>query len=290
MTTTGLRGNHEFGCISEDEPFVRACADYFEGLWDAAGEDLTASQLDEWDAEVNAYLDGGGRPSWRTDLPDHGARAREVEDDRSGAPLAAPGWPAESGQAFVKFFGEGLNRVPWSFDVLEEVRRSGCHWACTYPASRRPRAVREGDALFVGRLVEDPNDTLIFGRAIGRKHRPGHDEATPAEIEARRWKAKWSNYIRVHHAEFVAGPMQNGIRLSELMHVLGSEAFASTQYNARVGNGRNVNPRKAFMRQPSVRLSAGGAAWLTEHLERAFDAHGRIPNTDLEALDWPAPD
>ena len=43
------------------------------------------------------------------------------------------------------------------------------------------------------------------GRAVGMKHQPGRDDATFADIECRPWKEKWPRYIRVHHAEFVAG-------------------------------------------------------------------------------------
>jgi hypothetical protein len=45
-------------------------------------------------------------------------------------------------QSFVKFFGE--DRAGRSLAIVDEVRSSGCHWACTYPKrkrSRRPRSV-----------------------------------------------------------------------------------------------------------------------------------------------------
>jgi hypothetical protein len=67
----------------------------------------------------------------------------------------------------VKFFGRGDNRADRSMQILEEVRRSGSHWACTYPKGKRPRMVRDGATMFMGRLVKDPNDILIFGRARG---------------------------------------------------------------------------------------------------------------------------
>lgn len=289
LTERGLGSNHEFGCVSEHPQFVASCGAYFERLWQAGGEDVTLAQLDDWATELEQFLDAGGRPAARALLADYGVVRPALDKSPPGFRSAPAGWPAESGQAFVKFFGEGSNRVDWSFEVLEEVGRSGCHWACTYPASKRPRAVRDGDTIFVGRLVKEPNDTLIFGRAIGREHRPGHDEASPGEIEARWWKAQWPNYVRVHHAEFVAGAMRNGVSLAELMDALGSDSFTSTQHNARTRNGRNTNPRKAFMQQPAVRLSDDAAGWLTNRLELAFDLHGRIPDDDLNVLDWPMP-
>lgn len=288
LTSRGMAGNHEFGCVSEDPAFVGACSKYFDELWRSSGDDLVAAQLDDWQAQVETFLNAGGRPRGQLDLPDYGAQIQAGLAAPEGDVAEPPeGWPAESGQAFVKFFGEGANRVRWSFPVLEEVGRSGCHWACTYPAKKRPRAVEEGDTLFVGRLVEDPPDTLIFGRTIGRAHVPGRDQATEAEIKKRPWKRKWPNYIRVHHAEFVAGELRNGVSLNALMEALGSDAFTSTQHNARTENGGNVNPRKAYMQQAAVRLTDEAATWLTRRLQTAFARHGRIPADDLNVLDWP---
>jgi hypothetical protein len=270
LTSRGLKRNHEFGCVSEDGSFIEACRAYFDRLWKAAaGSDLSAAQLDEWDAQVTAFLASGGRPELEAGLPDHGA----VVDADPLMPTVTRGWPAESGRAFVKFFGRSDDRLPWTFDAFEEVRRAGCHWACTYPEGKRPRQVADGDTLFTARLVKDPNDTLIFGRAIGMAHVEGRDDATTAEIDARPWKAQWPHYIRVHHGEFVAGPLAHGVRLSELMDALGADAFASTQENERRGAG-NLNPRASVRQQAAVRLASGGTAWVTERLEYAFDIHG----------------
>jgi PLD-like domain len=283
LTSRGLKQNLEFGCVSDDVVFIEACREYFDRLWkSAAGTDLTFAELDEWADQVSAFLASGGRPEREIELPDHGA----IVDSDPLPRIVTPGWPAESRQTFVKFFGEGDSRVPWAFDVSEEVRRGGCHWAYTYPKGRRPRLVADGDTLFAARLVNEPNDTLVFGRAIGLAHIAGVDDATEAEIADRPWKARWPHYIRVHHAEFVAGPLANGVPLSQLMDSLGADAFVTTQLNKRRGTG-NLNPRRAIRQQPAVRLSSEGASWLTERLERAFDFHGHIPRDELAKLDWP---
>ena len=46
---------------------------------------------------------------------------------------------------------------------FEEVERSGCHRACPYPTGKRPRSLRDGARIYMGRLVEEPRDVLIFG-------------------------------------------------------------------------------------------------------------------------------
>ena len=140
--------------------------------------------------------------------------------------------------------------------------------------------------MFLGRFVEGPNDTRIFGRAIGLEHQDERDVASVHDIEERSFKERWSYYIRVHHAEFVSGEMANGVSLNELMTSLGSDAFASTQRHAMEGAG-NTNPRHSYQQHAAVELSREGQAWLNVRLEQAFEEHGRMSRATLQGLDWP---
>lgn len=119
LTRRGLAGNHEFGCISEEAAFVDACTAYFEALWDAAGTDVTSRQLEDWEHLIGEHLDGGARPWAAAALPDFGATVNLTETALPD--LAPPGWPAESGQAFVKFFGERSNRAAHDVPTFGEV-------------------------------------------------------------------------------------------------------------------------------------------------------------------------
>lgn len=291
LTGGGLRRNHEFGCVSEEEAFVSACRAYFDELWVSAGDNLTTEMLDKWEIVLQAFKDTGGRLYAASRLPDFGT----VDDQ--GLPQSqagfttesqhtqSDGWYTESTNSFVKFFGRGNDRESGTRDVLEEIDTSGSHWSCTY--RRRPWQVVDGDTMFITRLTKQDgvNGALIYGRAIGQKHKPGRDEATPAEIDRRAWRAEYGKYVRVHHAEFVAGTLGNGVQLNELMDELGADAFATTQANLVTGG--NTNPRNAYLQQPAVRLSADGATWVTQRLEAAMTQHGRVPETDLRQLDWP---
>jgi hypothetical protein len=90
----------------------------------------------------------------------------------------------------------------------------------------------------------------------------------------------------VHDAEFLAGTLRNGVRLSALMDELGPDSFAITRQNAIRGSG-NINPRMSLRQQPAVRLSSEGLAWMHEHFEEALRRHGRLPAESLIRLDWP---
>jgi hypothetical protein len=280
LTEQGFLRNHEFGFHAQDETIVANCQSYFEKLWKKAGPDLVLAKLDQWDRKViNAWASGAGT---RT-TPSLGDEGKDV--GFPAEPVVASTQAASAEQGFVKFFGEGKNRELPSRLVLDEVKSSGAHWACTYPTTKRPRQVRDGAIMFMARLVK-PNDILIFGRGIGLQYREGHDDATLADIKLRNWKAKWSRYIRVHDAKFVNGDLANGVSLNELMDELGSDAFASTQRHALEGKG-NTNPRTAFSQQAQVELTSEAISWLEGRLQRCFDRDGKISPDELAMLDWP---
>ena len=283
LTKSALDRNHEFGLVAEDGLIVATCRAYFDDLWRRGGDDLVRDQVDAWEEAVTRHRALGGRPSEQTGLGDFGADAGVVDP----LPVRLPAAVVDAPQAFVKFLGKSDNRVPLSCPTIEEIERAGCHWAVAYPASRRPSGVQEDATIFIARLTRDPNDIRIFGRAVGMKHQRGRDDATPADIARRPWKERWPRYIRVHHAEFVAGTMANGVSLNELMDTLEADSFAPTQRNAARGQGKNTNPRRAFMQHAAVALSPAGLSWLGDRLQAAFDAHGKVPQDALDRFDWP---
>lgn len=283
LTKSALDRNHEFGMVADEAPVLATCRAYFDGLWQRAGKDLDRAQVDAWDETVTHHRALGGRPSKQPTLGDFGADAGVINSPFARVPMVV----TEAPQAFVKFLGDGDNRVPLSYATIEEIERAGCHWAVAYPASKRPSGVKNDAIIFIARLTKDPNDIRIFGRAVGMKHRPVRDDATDADIKRRNWKVKWPRYIRVHHAEFVGGPISNGVSLNALMDALGHNSFLSTQRNAARGKG-NIDPRRAYRQQAAVELSRDGLLWLGEQLQLAFDEHGRVPQSTLDGLDWPA--
>lgn len=279
MTKGGLRKNHELGVIAEGGALPRRCVTYFDGLWEKSAPDLAISRLDEWEERIEAQLIPGA-PSIGSSLGDEGA------DVGANTEPQLPPLFDEPRQGFVKFFGKSDNRAPRDYSVLEELERGGCHWACTYPRNKRPISVPDDAVMFMSRLVHSPNDTLIFGRAIGRRYEEGRDDASASDLAKRPWKKDWPHYIRVHDGEFLAGTMENGVSLAELMDELGPLAFGSTTENLEASRG-NTNPRKAIRQAPAARLAPAGIEWLSERLEIAFQKHGRLQPAQLASLDWP---
>lgn len=282
LTLAALDRNHEFGIVAEDAGIVSSCQQYFDDLWAKACTNLTAKKLATWEATVTAYLVGGACPTNTTTLPDVGANTGLTAD-----PADIPELIGYAKHAFVKFFGTSTNRADHSTDVFEEVQRAGSHRACTYPKGKRPRNVQDGDVMFIGRMVMDPNNIMIYGRAIGKRYEEGRDDATAEDIALRSWKVDWPHYVRIHNAEFVAGTLANGISLNDLMDALKSDAFMSTQRNTLKGAG-NTDPRRAIMRKAAVQLTLEASVWLNERLQEAFRLHGKLAPAQMGQLDWPS--
>ena len=282
LTEAALSRNHELGIVTTDGTIIEKCLEYFDNLWCEAGEDLVLDTVEDWERTVIDYLLKGGRPHGRGGLADCGVNTGIIETSPAQLPIVE----STSSQAIVKFLGSAKERCQPSDLTIEEIKRSGCHWAVGYPLNRRPRSVQDDAIIFMGRLTRNPYDIRIFGRAIGMAYREGRDEATEAEKKERPWKERWPRYIRVHHAEFVDGPMENGVSLNELMETLGADSFATTQENKKDGKG-NTSPRSAYRSQPHVRLSAKGLSTLSQWLQEALEVHGKVSQESLDKLDWP---
>ena len=283
LTDRALTKNQEFGFVAGHPAIISRCNQNFDDLWAKAKHDLTAARLSDWELRITNYRAAGGPPRPAGRLGDEG-----VDVGVRAEPAALPALVEGAVQAFVKFFGEGHDRADRSMSVASAIERSGCHWACTYPRGKRPRSVKESALMFMGRLVHQPNDILIYGRAVAMQHQPGRDDASAEDLQRRPWKERWPHYIRVHHAEFIAGSLADGIPLGGLMNALGSDSFASVQRNAAAGNG-NTDPRMAIRQQAAVELTPKAMLWLNRRLEAAFRQHGKLAPSDLAQLDWPKP-
>ena len=183
-------------------------------------------------------------------------------------------------QSFVKLFGSSSDIAPRFKTTLAAVHRAGNHAVCAFPAGRRPRQVQDGAIIFMGRLVDDPRDYMIYGRAIAKRHEEGTDDATERDIRIRDWRQEFPHYIRVNRAEFMGGTLAQGVSLNELMDVLSVEAFEATMRNWVAGRG-NTDPRRSIGPQPAVLLTARAAEWIDKSLEERYELYGRLSSADL---------
>ena len=145
--------------------------------------------------------------------------------------------------------------------------------------------MRDGDVMFMGHLVNRPNDIKVYGRAVARAYEEGRDDASAEDIARRPWLERWPHFIRVQGMEFVDGTLGDGVSLGELMDELGAYAFGPTAENADRGIG-NVDPRQSIRQAAAIRLSEAGTSWLSEELELAFGRFGKVRAEEAAGLDW----
>lgn len=280
LTNAGLMSNQEFGVLTEDKTAIRNCHKYFERLWNQAQPDLEAKSLYSWEIELKESLVKHGNIFEMGFMNDYGSKV----GFELGTETHVPPIFSEQHKSFVKFLGSSNNRVSLETPIIEELKRSECHRVLAYPRKRRPRIVSKGSIMFIARLVNDPVDICIFGRAIAQKYEEGRDDATEEDIKRRDWRERWSRYIRVHNAEFVAGTMNDGISLNQLMAKLEFDAFHSTQQNKAKGKG-NTDPRKAYSQQAGVRLTQEGFEWVNTKLQQAINKNGKVPHYELNRIE-----
>lgn len=271
-----FRGNHELGIKTEASDAIQSCRKYFDRLWqDGASTDL--DQLANWDLAIQQKRSNTTNAGSSDKLPDHGSNSMFTQDYDSSKAFIG-----NTERAFVKFLGSSSTRCPLAQTVLDELGSSGCHWALGYPSTKRPMAVEEGSTIFISRLTTD--GIRIFGRSIGHKFDADRDQATPADIAVHDWKKTWGNYIRVTQPQFLDGTMKEGVELNVLMDRFDHESFMSTLRNSLHANGRNMDPRKAFMKQPAVELTPIASAWLNDEFNKRLQMHGEISAREYEHL------
>ncbi len=234
--------NQEFGVLTEDKTAFGTCHNYFEGLWDQAQSDLKVKCIDAWETELKDYLVKHGNIFDMGSLNDYGSKVGFEPDTETLIPPIF----SEQQKSFVKFVGSSDNRVSHETPIIKELENSECHKVLAYPRNRRPINVSKGSIMFIARLEKDPVDILIFGRAIAKEYEEGRDDASEEDINRRSRRERWSHYIRVRNAEFVAGTMDEGISLYEMMNELGSDAFEPTKKISLKGKEIQIHIKQTY--------------------------------------------
>lgn len=269
LTWSALTRNSEYGVELTDEDNVQSCILYFDSLWKKSGSNLTLKMIRSWRDELELAGAKQDNAAARL-LPDHGVDIGLVlsTEEVNARFLSAT-------KHYIKFFATSGDREPRSTTIIDFLRGSGAHNACTYPKNRRPRRIKTGSTMYIAALVDDPRDIMIVGRAMAKAYEDGKDDATREDLRQRSWKGKWPHYIRVNDAEFVDGTLSNGVSLNNLMDSWKSDLFELTKRNVIAGSG-NTDPRRAYLQRPDVELSIKGASWVRQSLETAFASNGKL--------------
>ena len=264
LTSSAFFNNYEFGVKVTDNAHVQGCLDYFNWLKIRGGRYLDNPTIRTWREEI-----GGSRPLLKeTVLPDYGANLTTYDIEK---------------RYFIKFLGKSDNRAALDLHSREEIESAHCHYALCYPTNRgRPRRYRDGDIVYIARMLDGTNYSL-FGRAECLRHVDERDNASEEEIEILDWKERWPIYIRVKNAEFIDASMGNCPKMSDLIGSLEAESFESTSKRLAAGE-IDIKPWNSLRQQADVQLSLTAAMWLERQFDQCMDQYGRVDKAFIESL------
>jgi hypothetical protein len=265
LTTGGLYHNFECGVIINDSSLLSQLTYEFLNYKNMCKTELTLEEIEKWES-ILAQNEVTNLKS--TSFPDFGSDDQNIKVSKA---------------YFVKFFGTSDNRVLPTFTVKEEVNRALCHYACGFSENKKPRSIKEGDIIFMARLIKEPYDYAIFGRAEAIRYDEKRDRATNNEISQRKWKKDWPIYLRVKNAKFINGQMQDCVLLYDLIKNFDYESFPTTLKRFDDGE-REINPYLSLSQQPYVRLTLKSAEWLEKRFVDKINEFGLIPETFISKL------
>ena len=226
LTRGGLKNNKECGVYITKKEQILQLIEYFDELKSTNPSPLTIQDCEQWDSEIEAQKKKGKfkKPVIKG-LKDYGFSTDSFNPNVN---------------YFIKFLGSSETRVDLNFNTKHEIANAGCYYMLGFPDSGRPRKIKDDDVIFMARITKNPNDHLIFGRAIAREFDDEKDMATMEELKVREWMSKWPALLKVHDSSFINGKLGDCISLNKLTEEYGVNSYASTKHNSKRGKGNTI--------------------------------------------------
>lgn len=269
FTNGGFFNNKEFGLLSDESKTINESHFYFNCLWGIDGNLLNKNQILEWKNIIT-----NAKPLIKSDkeLPDYGVSyQKSIIKDR---------------RYFIKFFGKNDNRLTLNHKITDELKGGCSHFALSFSRAKndaRPRRYKNGDIVFMARMTREPNDYVIFGRAIAYTHDNIRDIASKEDIKHIPWLKEWPILVRVKNPVFIDSIYGNCPKLFKLIEELDYDSFASTKI--KYDNGiKNIKPKNTLMRKGDVILSDSGAQWLEIAFQKAITKEGKVEQALIDTL------
>jgi len=265
LTMNGLVKNYECGIYLTDAKAIDQLHKYFNELSFIGNYKLSTEQCEQWKLQLsNMEIVNTNIPAY----PDFGASPISIDSTKN---------------YYVKFLGNGSDRVPLSFTTKEEINRALCHYACGFSIKKKPRQINNDDIIYLARMTYDPYDYAIFGRAEAIKFVEGRDIASEYEKKERTWKNDYPVYLRLKKSKFINGILGDCILLSDIINKFDYESFDSTSRRYLEGE-RSINPIKALMQKPYIKLTPKSAGWLESRFSETISLTGKVSSQFIKTL------
>ncbi|SHM80446.1 phospholipase D-like domain-containing protein [Polaribacter sp. KT 15] len=269
FTNGGFFNNKEFGILSDESRTIEESYSYFKDLWKIDSGILNQNQINEW---RDTIANSKPLPKTSEALPDYGVSYQKSIIGKR--------------RYFIKFFGKGDNRLTLNHKITDELKGGCSHFALSFSRAKndaRPRRYKNGDVVFMARMTKEPNDYVIFGRAISYTHDKNRDIASKEDIKHIPWLKEWPILVRVKNPVFIDSIYGNCPKLFNLIEELDYDSFASTRIKYDKGI-RNINPKNTLMRKGDVILSESGAQWMELAFKKAIEQEGEVEKTLIAKL------
>ena len=185
--------------------------------------------------------------------------------------------------SYMKFFGSDApgGRANRNYQVRDEIIRSECH--CVAGFSRKPLTFKADDTFYMGRMVNHPNDYIVFGKGIvAAPFQLLRDKATASDIDRINFRGKWPYYIQLINTVFINGPISNGITIESLIKEHQRNAFVNA-----VGLAPHQSIRTLFMKKAYVELTQDATTWLDAEFSNRMTIHGTVDQNYLREAPKP---
>ena len=189
--------------------------------------------------------------------------------------------------SYLKFFGSDDSREPRTYSIQAEIQRAESHCVAGFSENRKPIVFHKDDIIFMGRMVKEPNDYIIFGRGIvACEFQLTRDHATLEDIKRCPFREKWPFYLRLADTIFINGSLHNGVAIESLIEKFSCNSFTRTRQWFE-NDKRNFSIRTAFANQSYVELTNEASGWLNEVFKSRLEKFGRVDEAFLKMLPRP---
>lgn len=302
FTNGGFKSNLELSLLISEEPrIIGELHGYFDGLVKRLrceeGGRLTAAVLEEarqaysalfysktkggstavhsWKM-YGAALDQKSRLARQADLEEEFARCKE-EQDLVCTLFQEAERPEQIRYPFniwLKFIGEGDNRLPPDQPFSVTAVTEGGRTLCLSNYSFRARSVKDGDEIYLAALTTN-HDGRNLPVIVGRGHLAGfshRNRVSDSMLRQHGWMEHYPWYCIIKDCEVLNAPVREGVSLDTVWTVLRSDT-----YLASFGRNEDIPTvaRKHYQRA-HIRLSGNAKQEIDRRLDQLIARFGAL--------------
>ena len=293
LTADGIGFNRELSLRIEDEPEVNTqMLEHFDNLVEEILENgseylLTADTIEEELIYVTARLElhrnqsttyvynkKFGAELFSYEFEDVSPTPEFVEDPIQAVISVRDISDLDIGNTiWLKFIGDADSRIGLNEKYRPHIERGYPAGIASYPSSRKPSSVKEGDYVYIAAISMDERGRSVWPYIVGRGITEGfkpRNIATPRMLASNPWMERFKNYCAFTSFEYIDANIGECIPLVEVLQELGAEVYATT-------TGQNISYDKLLRQHAQkahLRLTPLAKEFIDDAFEKAAAKYG----------------